>query len=121
MMNNRITRIVANTVGLAAIAALGITVYQIGTSPVKENSPEESVQEETGDFESGEDSMIDVGTDQVEAEMEMQGTDNLTGQNEDTDENNDMSGFGTSDAEDTRQDTDDNNVQIQETGMEDHT
>ena len=39
MMNNRITRIIANTVGLAAVAALGITVYQLGTSPVKEKEP----------------------------------------------------------------------------------
>ena len=39
MMNNRITRIIANTVGLAAVAALGITVYQLGTTPVKEKEP----------------------------------------------------------------------------------
>lgn len=39
MMNNRITRMIANTVGLAAVAALGITVYQLGTSPVKEKEP----------------------------------------------------------------------------------
>ena len=36
MMNNKVTRIIANSVGLAAVAALGITVYQLGTSPVKE-------------------------------------------------------------------------------------
>ena len=41
MMNNRITRIIANTVGLAAVAAMGITVYQLGTSPAKENTSEE--------------------------------------------------------------------------------
>lgn len=34
MMNNRVTRIIANSVGLAAVAALGITVYQLGTSPI---------------------------------------------------------------------------------------
>ena len=39
MMNNRITRMIANTVGLAAVAALGITVYQLGTTPVKEKEP----------------------------------------------------------------------------------
>lgn len=38
-MNNRITRMIANTVGLAAVAALGITVYQLGTTPVKEKEP----------------------------------------------------------------------------------
>lgn len=41
MMNNKVTRIIANSVGLAAVAALGITVYQLGTSPVKEKTPEE--------------------------------------------------------------------------------
>ena len=39
MMNNKVTRIIANSVGLAAVAALGITVYQLGTSPVKEKTP----------------------------------------------------------------------------------
>ena len=38
MMNNKVTRIIANSVGLAAVAALGITVYQLGTSPVKEKN-----------------------------------------------------------------------------------
>ena len=38
-MNNRITRMIANTVGLAAVAALGITVYQLVTTPVKEKEP----------------------------------------------------------------------------------
>ena len=37
-MNNRITRMIANTVGLAAVAALGITVYQLGTSPERERT-----------------------------------------------------------------------------------
>ena len=40
MMNNKVTRIIANSVGLAAVAALGITVYQLGTSPVKEKTPD---------------------------------------------------------------------------------
>ena len=44
MMNNRVTRIIANSVGLAAVAALGITVYQLGTSPVKENTSEEKTE-----------------------------------------------------------------------------
>ena len=35
MMNNKITRIIANTVGLAAVAALGITVYQLGKVQVR--------------------------------------------------------------------------------------
>ena len=44
MMNNKVTRIIANSVGLAAVAALGITVYQLGTSPVKEKTPEEKTR-----------------------------------------------------------------------------
>ena len=53
-MNNKVTRIIANSVGLAAVAALGITVYQLGTSPVKEKTPEEkteNVGESTQDTE----------------------------------------------------------------------
>lgn len=63
MMNNRIMKIIGNTVGLAAVAALGITVYQLGTSPEKEETQEErtTVPEE--------DSMVDVGTEQVEADL----------------------------------------------------
>ena len=44
MMNNKVTRIIANSVGLAAVAALGITVYQLGTSPVKEKKQKMSVK-----------------------------------------------------------------------------
>ena len=44
MMNNRVTRIIANSVGLAAVAALGITVYQLGTSPIKEEAPREQTE-----------------------------------------------------------------------------
>ena len=64
MMNNRITRIIANTVGLAAVAAMGITVYQLGTSPAKENTSEEqtekSVQSNRNE-ETDEQSMVDAG------------------------------------------------------------
>ena len=71
MMNNRITRIIANTVGLAAVAAMGITVYQLGTSPAKENTSEEqtekSVQSNRNE-ETDEQSMVDAGADQVKSE-----------------------------------------------------
>lgn len=63
MMNNRITRIIANTVGLAAVAALGITVYQLGTAPVKE-----APQEQTEKTQQDENSIADAGTSQVESE-----------------------------------------------------
>ena len=70
-MNNRITRIIANTVGLAAVAAMGITVYQSGTSPAKENTSEEqtekSVQSNRNE-ETDEQSMVDAGADQVKSE-----------------------------------------------------
>ena len=70
-MNNRITRIIANTVGLAAVAAMGITVYQLGTSPAKENTSEEqtekSVQSNRNE-ETDEQSMVDAGADQVKSE-----------------------------------------------------
>ena len=62
-MNNRITRIIANTVGLAAVAALGITVYQLGTAPVKE-----APQEQTEETQQDENSLADAGTSQVESE-----------------------------------------------------
>lgn len=71
MMNNRITRIIANTVGLAAVAAMGITVYQLGTSPAKEKTSEEqtekSVQSNQNE-DTDEQSMIDAGADQVKSE-----------------------------------------------------
>lgn len=70
-MNNRITRIIANTVGLAAVAAMGITVYQLGTSPAKEKTSEEqtekSVQSNQNE-DTDEQSMIDAGADQVKSE-----------------------------------------------------
>ena len=70
-MNNRITRIIANTVGLAAVPAMGITVYQLGTSPAKEKTSEEqtekSVQSNQNE-DTDEQSMVDAGADQVKSE-----------------------------------------------------
>ena len=68
-MNNKVTRIIANSVGLAAVAALGITVYQLGTSPVKEKTPEENTEnvgESTQDME--EQLSEDAGTNHMESE-----------------------------------------------------
>ena len=70
MMNNRVTRIIANTFGLAAVAAMGITVYQLGTSPIKEEAPKEQTQdtaqsENTDDIFAGED-----GISQTESESQ---------------------------------------------------
>ena len=69
MMNNRVTRIIANTVGLAAVAALGITVYQLGTAPVKEEAPKEQTESTSEQNENAEEeSLMDAGTSQVESE-----------------------------------------------------
>ena len=66
MTNNRIMKIIGNTVGLAAVAALGITVYQLGTAPVKEETREERTEQE----EKEKNFTVDVGTQKVEADME---------------------------------------------------
>ncbi len=98
MMNNRITRMIANTVGLAAVAALGITVYQLGTAPVKEKTVEEQKEKvdedanETDDEEYDDQIVTDTGTNQVEAEIQTQAEDKkntdsmgLVSENETTD------------------------------------
>ncbi len=82
-MNNRITRMIANTVGLAAVAALGITVYQLGTAPVKEKTVEEQEEKvdedananEKDDEEYDDQIVTDMGTNQVEAEIQTQAED----------------------------------------------
>lgn len=67
MMNNKVTRLIANTVGLAAVAALGITVYQLGTSPIKETPQQEQSSDlEEEDLQDG--SAVDVGTDRIDSE-----------------------------------------------------
>ena len=40
MMNNKVTKAIVNGVALAAMAAVGITVYQLGTSSVNEKKEE---------------------------------------------------------------------------------
>lgn len=85
MMNSRITKMIANTVGLAAVAALGISVYQLGTMPLKEEAP---VQEETKEKEENNriqtgygtedtEEMVDADTSRVEARMEGQEENNV--------------------------------------------
>lgn len=75
MMKNKITKIILNGVVLAAMAALGITVYQIGTSPVKDSEEEllfEEEQESTAEDDSyvAEEPMVDADTDNVEASLD---------------------------------------------------
>ena len=109
MMNNRVTRIVANTVGLAAVAALGITVYQLGTSPIKEKAPNEQTENaaestEEENAENNGQSMVDVGTSQVESENQPQLEDEensggieMTSETESTDETANSDGDTSSD------------------------
>ena len=44
MMKNKTKRIIVNGVVLAALAAVGVTAYQLGTSPVKEEEIPEEIQ-----------------------------------------------------------------------------
>ena len=87
MTKNKIAKYVANTALLTVLAAAGIGAYQLGTAPVKE----EKVREEAGTDEdtsandngensgdtagdnagsADEESLVDVDTSQVEADME---------------------------------------------------
>lgn len=83
MMKNKTTKAIVNGVVLAAMAALGITVYQLGTSSVKEKN--EEIQEFSTEEEQLADSgilpqedgvsddteeMVDAGTSNVEASLE---------------------------------------------------
>ena len=115
MMNNRITRIIANTVGLAAVAALGITVYQLGTAPVKE-----APQEQTEETQQDENSIADAGTSQVESEnqplLQEDGAENT----EETsgDGSTDTESFDEEDANDTSENSDTNdNSYIQDSNV----
>ena len=114
-MNNRITRIIANTVGLAAVAALGITVYQLGTAPVKE-----APQEQTEETQQDENSIADAGTSQVESEnqplLQEDGAENT----EETsgDGSTDTESFDEEDANSTSENSDTNdNSNIQDSNV----
>ncbi|WP_274422857.1 M23 family metallopeptidase [Blautia sp. XA-2221] len=69
MTKNRIVKYATNTALLAVLAAAGIGAYQLGTS-----KPEENIQEEQDFVEmeqsTEEEPMVDVGTTEVEADME---------------------------------------------------
>ena len=114
-MNNRVTRIIANSVGLAAVAALGITVYQLGTSPIKEETPREQT-ESTDQQEQGqntdEQSMVDAGTSLVESENQ-----SISEDDEYLDDTELTSGNEITDGE-TNGNTVDNNDQSDATGVE---
>ena len=115
MMNNRITRIIANTVGLAAVAALGITVYQLGTAPVKE-----APQEQTEETQQDENSIADAGTSQVESENQPLLQEDGAEDTEETsgDGSTDTESFDEEDANDTSENSDTNdNSNIQDSNV----
>lgn len=79
MMNNKKAKIILNGAVLAVMAALGITVYQIGTSSSKEEimyeeAKEESEKEKSTESqiseETKEEALVDADTSQVQASME---------------------------------------------------
>ena len=83
MTKNKIAKYVANTALLTVLAAAGIGAYQLGTAPVKEEKVREEVgtDEDTSANDNGEnsentagsadeESLVDVDTSQVEADME---------------------------------------------------
>ena len=79
MMNNKKAKIILNGAVLAVMAALGITVYQIGTSTSKEEIMYEEVKEEAKEEgsaepqiseETKEEALVDADTSQVKASME---------------------------------------------------
>lgn len=83
MSKNRTRKVVFSGSLVAAMAALGITVYQVGTSGQRENVQEILPLENTKENQTAkaeEEPMVDVGTSQVEADMSsMDGEDFLAG------------------------------------------
>ena len=80
MTKNRIVKYAANTALLAVLAAAGIGVYQLGTSPSKDENIQEEVEfQPVEQEESTEEPMVDAGTNQVEADLENAPEENLAG------------------------------------------
>lgn len=72
MMKNKTTKMIVNGAVFAAMAALGIAAFQLGTTPEDSDkigeAPVEMISEKPEEPE--EDAMIDVGNSNVEASME---------------------------------------------------
>ena len=47
MMKNKTKKVIVNGVVLAALAAVGVTVYQLGTAPVKQNKDQDEIRMES--------------------------------------------------------------------------
>lgn len=77
MMKNKTAKVVVNGVVLAAVAAIGVAAFQLGTSSKEETVPQELVYEseeteQKAQFSEEEEPLVDAGTSQVEASMEDQ-------------------------------------------------
>lgn len=71
-MKNKTKRIIVNGIVLSALAAVGVTAFQLGTDPVKEEYVPEEIQleSELPQEEPEEESMVNVDTTSVKADME---------------------------------------------------
>ena len=81
MTKNKLARYIANTAVVAVMAAAGIGVYQLGTTPsekqeIREKTEEEKLsevpeeKEEEQEDNNQEDSLVDTGTAMVEMEVD---------------------------------------------------
>lgn len=115
MMKNKVTKAIANGVILAAMAAVGITVYQIGTSSVNEKNEEISEYSQEKELASNEEAeqisqedegrdMVDAGTSNVEASMEEHQDAAILGE-EDTSETVEEDSSVSEEAEETTEET----------------
>ncbi|WP_373218564.1 peptidoglycan DD-metalloendopeptidase family protein [Ruminococcus sp. 5_1_39BFAA] len=97
MSKNRTRKVIFSGSLVAAMAALGITVYQVGTSGQRDNVQEILPLESTSENQTAqEEPMVDVGTSQVEADMSsMDGEDFLAGIETDVAGSGVVAGVGT--------------------------
>lgn len=72
MMKNKTKRIIVNGIVLSALAAVGVTAFQLGTDPVKEEYVPEEIQleSELPQEEPEEEPMVNADTTSVKADME---------------------------------------------------
>lgn len=99
MSKNRTRKVIFSGALVAAMAALGITVYQVGTSGGRDNVQEILPLESTRESQTAkaeEEPMVDAGTSQVEADISsMDGEDFLAGVETDAAGNGVVAGVGT--------------------------
>ena len=100
MRKNKAGKMIFNGVLLAAMAALGLTVYQVGTSEKKDSAQEVLPLESTNETQTAkaeEEPLVDAGTSQVEADMSsMDGDDFLANADTEASVSGDSSGIDSS-------------------------